>query len=376
MTRRAVFHESGTYDDGNSTLSMGGGDPASATHAASSKATPVDADELPLVDSAASFALKKLTWANLKATGKTYFDTLYAALAHHTQHEAGGSDAIKLDDLAAPDDTTDLDVSTARHGLVPKAPGDTAKFLRGDGTWNTAASGSAAVATDAIWDAKGDLAAATGADAAVKVPVGADYTALYADSSQTAGVHWLPGAPLLLYDYTVSGSDKASIDTGVDTPAAGVAGTAAFPTTFRVLELWLYARTDEAVNISDLDIILNNDTTASRYGTQYIRVVGATVSGINALNTSGHGFNPRCPGANLAASEFGVVRLSIPNYAGRGNFAVGEYTFGATLAAGADTTGIGTFVYNQTTDITRIAVAPFTAGKKLKVGSRLMIYAR
>lgn len=50
---------------------------APATHAASSKATPVDADELPLVDSAASNVLKRLTWANLKATLKAYFDTLY-----------------------------------------------------------------------------------------------------------------------------------------------------------------------------------------------------------------------------------------------------------------------------------------------------------
>ena len=48
--------------------------------AATSKATPVDADEIPLADSAASFGLKKLTWANLKATVKTYFDTLYVAL--------------------------------------------------------------------------------------------------------------------------------------------------------------------------------------------------------------------------------------------------------------------------------------------------------
>lgn len=38
------------------------------TYAATSKATPVDADVLPLSDSAASFGLKKLTWANLKAT--------------------------------------------------------------------------------------------------------------------------------------------------------------------------------------------------------------------------------------------------------------------------------------------------------------------
>src|SRR6185295_11926204 len=50
---------------------------APGTHAASSKATPVDNDEVPLVDSAASNVLKRLTWANLKATLKSYFDTLY-----------------------------------------------------------------------------------------------------------------------------------------------------------------------------------------------------------------------------------------------------------------------------------------------------------
>lgn len=49
-------------------------------HAATGKATPVDLDELALLDSAATFALKKLTWANLKATLKTYFDTLYVAI--------------------------------------------------------------------------------------------------------------------------------------------------------------------------------------------------------------------------------------------------------------------------------------------------------
>src|SRR5262245_59743035 len=62
-----------------------GGVVADSTHAATSKATPVDADELPLADSAASRGLKKLTWANLKATVKTYFDTLYATIAHTHQ---------------------------------------------------------------------------------------------------------------------------------------------------------------------------------------------------------------------------------------------------------------------------------------------------
>jgi Protein of unknown function (DUF2793) len=41
------------------------------------KGTPVDADLALIEDSAASGAKKKLSWANIKATLKTYFDTLY-----------------------------------------------------------------------------------------------------------------------------------------------------------------------------------------------------------------------------------------------------------------------------------------------------------
>lgn len=50
---------------------------APETNAATSKATPVDADEIPLIDSAASNVLKKLTLVNLKAMLKAYFDSLY-----------------------------------------------------------------------------------------------------------------------------------------------------------------------------------------------------------------------------------------------------------------------------------------------------------
>lgn len=49
--------------------------------AAASKATPVDADYLALYDSAASNTLRKLTWANIKATLKSYLDTLYPPVA-------------------------------------------------------------------------------------------------------------------------------------------------------------------------------------------------------------------------------------------------------------------------------------------------------
>lgn len=55
---------------------------ASYVHGLTSKSPPVDADELMLLDSAASFGLKRLTGLNLKAYLKTYFDTLYNLYVH------------------------------------------------------------------------------------------------------------------------------------------------------------------------------------------------------------------------------------------------------------------------------------------------------
>lgn len=74
---------------------------------------------------------------------------LAAANAHHTRHESGGADAIKLDDLAAPDDNTDLNVSTSKHGLAPKGTSGSTQFWRQD--WTLAPVGGAAAITSERW---------------------------------------------------------------------------------------------------------------------------------------------------------------------------------------------------------------------------------
>lgn len=55
--------------------------------------------------------------------------------AHQSSHNQGGTDALKLDDLAIPDNNTDLNVTTSYHGLTPRLSGSATQFLNGVGAW-------------------------------------------------------------------------------------------------------------------------------------------------------------------------------------------------------------------------------------------------
>jgi hypothetical protein len=61
--------------------------------------------------------------------------TTMTPTAHATSHKSGGSDAVKLDELAAPTDITTLNATTALHGLCPKGDNSILHYLRGDLTW-------------------------------------------------------------------------------------------------------------------------------------------------------------------------------------------------------------------------------------------------
>jgi len=96
---------------------------------------------------------------------------------------------------------------------------DTSKIKAGDGTtaWTSLAyvaggGGGGSVATDTIWDAKGDLAAGTGSNTASKLTVGANDTALIADTAAATGLKWaaiVNSVTGTANEVTVSGSTGA-----------------------------------------------------------------------------------------------------------------------------------------------------------------------
>src|SRR5688572_810550 len=66
---------------------------------------------------------------------------LHEPKPHAASHASGGSDAVKIDDRAAPDDNTDLNATASAHGLLPKLSGSATDVLLGDGTFGASPGG-------------------------------------------------------------------------------------------------------------------------------------------------------------------------------------------------------------------------------------------
>lgn len=101
---------------------------------ATAKTTPVDADVMPIQDSAASNVKKKVTWANIKATLKTYFDTLYVALTGN-QTVAGIKTFSSFPVTPSSAPTTNYQVANKKY-VDDNAGGDTIDFAIGSMAWD------------------------------------------------------------------------------------------------------------------------------------------------------------------------------------------------------------------------------------------------
>lgn len=96
-------------------------------------------------------------FSQLTAKGATIADTDLVAISesagggtYNSKSVTGANiKALVSDANLSTSDITTNNVSTSKHGFVPKAPNDTAKFLRGDGTWATTPAGGLTYFTEA-----------------------------------------------------------------------------------------------------------------------------------------------------------------------------------------------------------------------------------
>lgn len=116
----------------------------STINGATSKATPVDTDMVGLMDSAADNVLKKLSWANIKATFKSYFDTLYSPKAGPGSSQTFSTGALAATSISTTGSVTFGDNTTTHTvTLVGSSSGATggASFVAGNGSTTYAAFG-------------------------------------------------------------------------------------------------------------------------------------------------------------------------------------------------------------------------------------------
>jgi hypothetical protein len=264
------------------------------------KNPPIDADKAIYRDSTASDALVTSTWTQVKAFLKTYFDTVYAALTHASKHVDGSDDIqnataaqkglataaqiTKLDGIEALADVTGSNAPQAHaasHGVgqadtVFPADPNADKYLMWDddlGQLAWATGGAGDVATDAIWDAKGDLAVGTGANTAARLAVGADGKYLKAASGEATGLIW--DTPAGSGDFKADGSvpltgdiDFAGTQQCHDLQAPAANGEA-IRQTAKITEAKLESATDNDSSVlltTRGDILYRNATIPARLG--------------------------------------------------------------------------------------------------------------
>jgi hypothetical protein len=167
------------------------------------------------------------------------------------------------------------------------------------------------------------------------------------------------GGATKIYDSTLL-VDTASFDTGAASIAAG----------YTFIEAVLYVRSTRVAALDEVWFQFNADAGAN-YDWQRAGAVGAT--GTFSALAGDNGFDAIIPGASSTASEFGVVRLTVPNYDNAIAFKTATWIEGMADGSANARAFVRSGVWKSAAAITRLKVVSLNAAN-LKTGSRLSVY--
>jgi hypothetical protein len=298
-----------------------------------------DASAISILDTANDFTATDVEAA--LAELQTADEADEAALASHLADTTDAHDASAIS-FVPTGTVASTDVQAAIAEVAAEAAGGSAHTIEDEGTALTQRgalnfAGAGVTATD------------TGTKTLVTIPGG--------------------GGGAKLYDYTVAGADKASIDTFVD------GSTVANFTGYDVLEVFALVRTDDAAAIAGVSVSVNNDS-GSNYNWHQWYLTNVTVSADPhaAADTSWSCFNAH--GSGGTANYATPIRLVIPGYAGTTFYKAGEASMMMVDATAANKRLLFLSLgWLNTAAITRLKIAA-QGTAKLKIGSRLIVYGR
>lgn len=154
---------------------------------------------------------------------------------HASRHADGGTDEVVISEgnLSFTDVTTN-NASTTKHGLLKKLSNTSTEFMNGQGDWATPA----ASITDhdhtgdsgdggllgtyiryTLFDAKGDIIAASAADTGARLAVGSNNQVLMAASGETTGLKWAHPVVTNSMNQLAADVTMTSADTFYDGPS-------------------------------------------------------------------------------------------------------------------------------------------------------------